>query len=80
MNKLSAEGGMLSRQQDLRIFSLWIQEAKVLIFRAALSGTLQLPLLTTKHHKSPDCRSLNSLVNGPICHQQLATKTKPGNE
>lgn len=54
MNKLGAEGGKLSRRQGLRIFSLWIQETEALIFRAALSGTLQLPLLATKCHKSLD--------------------------
>lgn len=69
MNKLSAGGGELSQAAGFKDFQPWIQEADVFIFRAALSGTLQLPLLTAKCHKSLDLWYLNSHIKG-FAHQQ----------
>lgn len=76
MNNLSAGGGKLSqaRQQELRIFSLWIQEADIFIFRAALSGTLQLLLLTAKCHQSLELWSPNSHIKGSAHQQWVAAK------
>lgn len=70
VNKLGSGGGKLSQAVGFKDF-------QPVDFRAALSGTLQLPLLTTECRKSPDCWSPDSHRNGPAHSGGLAAGTKP---